>query len=82
VFLSFSVLSCTGATSPPNRLLAVSKSRTVCRWRPVAIAGPASGGRMSRKWGVSSNGAENWEKVFSWLDSLGPNVYVRVYGNP
>jgi hypothetical protein len=37
---------------------------------------------MSRKWGVSSNGAENWEKVFSLLDSLGPNVYVRVYGNP
>jgi hypothetical protein len=38
--------------------------------------------RLTSRWGVSSNGAENWEKAFSLLDSLGAHVYVRVYGNP
>ena len=36
----------------------------------------------SRIRGVSSNGAENWEKAFSVLDSLGAHVYFGVYGTP
>jgi hypothetical protein len=55
-------------------------------WLPTAQASPPptadKAARAPEHWGVSSNGAENWDKAFSLLDSLGAHVYVRVYGTP